>query len=573
MKGKTTVSEIQNKRQRSGGQILVDQLRIHGIEHVFCVPGESFLAVLDALYDSDIEVTVCRQEGGAVMMAEAHGKLTGRPAAAFVTRGPGATNGSAGIHIAHHDSTPLLVFVGQIERGVRERGALQELDYRAAYGPLAKWATEVDDARRLPEVLSRAMYTCQSGRPGPVVISLPEDMLIDVVECTDAVAAKAVPAWPAPDQMQEVEALLDRAQRPLVIVGGTRWDADAVTALADWAQKTDIPVAVSLRRQMLFPVSNPAFVGDLGFGANPELIGHVRQSDLIVLVGGRLSEVPSQNYTLLDIPVPQQQLVHVFPDAQELGRVYSPTVAICATPTAFVKELSQREVGVSASRSEYRRSLRTVWEKWSDTSPITSPGPLQMARVMDHLNETLPADAIICNGAGNYATWVHRFYRFDRFGTQLAPTSGSMGYGLPAAVAAQRLYPDKTVLAFAGDGCFLMHGQEFATAVQYGLPIIVIIVDNGMYGTIRHHQERDYPARVIGTELRNPDFSAYARSFGGHGERVEDTAEFAPALARARQSGLPAIIHCLIDPEAISPAFTLSQVRESAQHAIQNQKE
>lgn len=549
---------------RTGGQILVEQLRIHGVRHVFCVPGESFLAVLDALYDADIEVTVCRQEGGAVMMAEAHGKLTGRPAAAFVTRGPGATNAAAGVHIASHDSTPLLVFVGQIERGVRERGALQELDYRATYGPLAKWATEIEDARRIPEVVSRAVYTSMSGRPGPVVIGLPEDMLVDVVECTDGTPAKQVEAYPAPEQMQEIESLLNGAKRPFVVVGGTRWNQDACNAIATWARENDVPVAVSLRRQMLFPVSNPSFVGDLGFGANPQLVEQVKQADLILLVGSRMSEVPSQGYTLLDIPVPQQKLVHVFPDPAELGKVYSPEVAVCATPVAFVKELAQLKLSGSASRSAYRADLRKIWERWSDTSSISSPGALQMAKVIDHLNETLPSDAILCNGAGNYATWVHRFYRFNQYATQLAPTSGSMGYGVPAAVGAQRLYPDRTVVAFAGDGCFLMHGQEFATAVQYGLPIIVVVVDNGMFGTIRMHQERDYPERVVGTALQNPDFCAYAEAFGGHGERVERTEEFAPALERARKSGKPSIIHCIIDPEAISPAFTLSEVREKA---------
>ena len=551
-------------RPRTGGQVLVDQLRIHGIKHVFCVPGESFLAVLDALYDSDIEVTVCRQEGGAVMMAEAHGKLTGKPAAAFVTRGPGATNAAAGVHIASHDSTPLLVFVGQIERGVRERGALQELDYRSSFGPLAKWATEIEDARRIPETVSRAVYTSLSGRPGPVVIGLPEDMLVDVVECSDGAPATAVEAYPSPDQMQEIASLLENAKRPLIVVGGTRWDQQAVDAIADWARIADVPVAVSLRRQMLFPVSNPAFVGDLGFGANPQLVEQVRQADLILLVGSRMSEVPSQGYTLLNIPVPQQKLVHVFPDPQELGKVYSPEVAVCATPAAFIKELKRLEVPASAARSAYRSELREIWERWSDTSAIVSPGDLQMAQVIDHLNAVLPADAIICNGAGNYATWVHRFYHFDRYETQLAPTSGSMGYGVPAAVGAQRLYPDRTVVAFAGDGCFLMHGQEFATAVQYRLPIVVVVVDNGMFGTIRMHQERDYPERVVGTALQNPDFAAYARAFGGHGERVDRTEEFAPALARARESRLPSIIHCVIDPEAISPAFTLSEVREKA---------
>ncbi|ARU03966.1 thiamine pyrophosphate-binding protein [Comamonas serinivorans] len=548
---------------RTGGQILVDQLRIHGIRHVFCVPGESYLAVLDALHDADLEVTVCRQEGGAMMMAEAHGKLTGQPAACFVTRGPGATNATPGIHIATHDATPVLVFVGQVERGVRERGALQELDYRAAFGHIAKWVTEIDDAGRIPEVVSRAVHTATSGRPGPVLIALPEDMLVERADCADARPVREVAAHPGADQVAEARDLLARAERPLVVLGGSRWDADAVAQFARWAEASNLPVTVSLRRQMLFPTANTAFVGDLGFGPNLQLVEQVKRADLVLLIGSRMSETPSQGYTLLDIPVPQQTLIHVYPDAAEIGRVYAPTLGICATPAAFVQALGE-PLPAAASRTAYAHGLRDIYEAWSSTEGITTPGELQMAQVMDHLNQVLPADAIVCNGAGNYATWVHRFYRFNGYGTQLAPTSGSMGYGVPAAVGAQRVFPDKTVVAFAGDGCFLMNGQEFATAVQYGLPIVVIVVDNGMYGTIRMHQEREYPGRVSATALRNPDFAAYARAFGGHGERVERTEDFAPAFARARASGLPAIVHCVIDPEAISPAFTLTQVRDAA---------
>ncbi|QIL74081.1 thiamine pyrophosphate-binding protein (plasmid) [Diaphorobacter sp. HDW4B] len=552
---------------RTGGQILVDQLRIHGIDHVFCVPGESYLAVLDALHDADVTVTVCRQEGGAMMMAEAHGKLTGRPAACFVTRGPGATNATPGIHIASHDSTPVLVFVGQIERGVRERGALQELDYRAAFGHFAKWVTEIDDARRIPEIISRAVHTALSGRPGPVMIALPEDMLVDKVVCADAQAAQEIPATPSAAQMAKALELLSQAERPLVVLGGTRWSAEAVEDFARWARASNVPVTVSLRRQMLFPTSNESFVGDLGFGPNPALVEQVKQADLILLIGSRMSETPSQGYTLLNIPVPKQKLIHVFPEATELGRVYAPTVGICATPAAFVEALVNQSLPTSESRSTYAELLRSIYEKWSDTQTVVTPGQLQMAKVMDYLNDRLPSDTIVCNGAGNYATWVHRFYHFDGFGTQLAPTSGSMGYGVPAAVGAKRIFPDRTVVAFAGDGCFLMNGQEFATAVQYQLPVIVIVVDNRMYGTIRMHQEREYPGRVSATELRNPDFAAYARAFGGHGERVEKTEEFAPAFERALASGQPSILHCMIDPEVISPAFTLSQVREAAMAA------
>ncbi|ART49556.1 thiamine pyrophosphate-binding protein [Acidovorax carolinensis] len=549
---------------RTGGQILVDQLRIHGIRHVFCVPGESYLAVLDALHDADIEVTICRQEGGAMMMAEAHGKLTGQLAACFVTRGPGATNATPGIHIASHDSTPVLVFVGQIERAVRERGALQELDYRAAFGHMAKWVTEIDDARRIPEIVSRAVHTATSGRPGPVLIALPEDMLVDRVACADAKPVQEVQAHPGVGQMARVRELLAQSERPLVVLGGTRWSAEAVEQFARWAKASDLPVTVSLRRQMLFPTSNSSFVGDLGFGANPQLVEQVKRADLILLLGSRLSETPSQGYTLLNIPVPEQTLIHVFPEAGEIGRVYAPTLGVCATPAAFVEALDKDPLPALEARSVYCRNLRSIYERWSSTDGVVTPGKLQMAQVMDYLNRVLPPDAIVCNGAGNYATWVHRFYRFDRFGTQLAPTSGSMGYGVPAAVGAKRVQPDKTVVAFAGDGCFLMNGQEFATAVQYQLPVIVVVVDNGMYGTIRMHQEREYPGRVSATELRNPDFAAYARAFGGHGERVETTEEFAPAYERALASGLPAILHCVIDSEAISPAFTLTQVREAA---------
>jgi acetolactate synthase-1/2/3 large subunit len=549
---------------RTGGQVLVDQLRLHGVDHVFCVPGESYLAVLDALHDSEIQVTVCRQEGGACMMAEAHGKLTGRPAACFVTRGPGATNAAPGIHIASHDSTPLLVFVGQVERKVRGREALQELDYRAVFGPMAKWVTEIEDADRIPEIISRAMHAATSGRPGPVVISLPEDMLVERTAVADGEIALEVEAHPGPAQIAQLQKLLAAAQRPLVVVGGSRWTAASVNAFAGLARDWNIPVAVSLRRQMLFAVDHPCFIGDLGFGPNPRLVEHVKTADLILLIGSRMSEVPSQGYQLLDIPAPRQTLIHVYPDAGEFGKVYRPQLAINATPVAFVDALRSVKLSASPSRSAFLDSARQAYLAWSDTAPIRTPGRLQMAQVMDYLNDKLPADAILCNGAGNYATWVHRFYRFRQFGSQLAPTSGSMGYGVPAAIGAKRLYPERTVVAFAGDGCFLMNGQEFATAVQYGLPVIVVVVDNGMYGTIRMHQEREYPGRISATQLRNPDFAAYAVTFGGHGERVETTAQFGPAFERALASGKPSILHCLIDPEAISPAFTLTAVREAA---------
>ena len=555
------------KKPRTGGQILVGQLVSHGVKHVFCVPGESFLAVLDALVDVNIEVTVCRQEGGAAMMADAHGKLTGQPGICMVTRGPGASNALAGIHIAKQDSTPVIVFVGQIERGMREREAFQEMDYRAVFGQAAKWATEIDDPARIPEILSRAFHVATSGRPGPVVIALPEDMLVELTTVPDAPHYEAIDSAPSTGQMADLAKRLAQAKAPVAILGGARWNATAVKQFVEFAERFKLPVAVSFRRQMLFPATSPCFIGDVGIGLNPDLLKRIQDADLVLLVGGRMSEMPSQAYTLFDIPVPKQTLVHVHPDSGELGRVYRAAVAINASPIAFASELIALPTPSATPWAAGTASMHQSYLNWSDPVPIKTPGALQMGGVMAYLESKLPADAIMANGAGNFATWLHRFHRFTQFGTQLAPTSGSMGYGLPAAVGAKRIAPDKLVVCFAGDGCFMMHGQEFATAVQYNLPLVVVIVDNGMYGTIRMHQEKHYPGRISATQLKNPDFSAYARAFGGHGERVEKTEEFGPAFERAVASGLPAIIHCLIDPEAITPTTTISKLRAAAQKA------
>jgi acetolactate synthase-1/2/3 large subunit len=550
---------------RLGGHILVDQLIAHGVKHVFCVPGESYLAVLDGLHDARIDVTVCRQEGGAAMMADAHGKLTGEPGICMVTRGPGASNALAGVHIAMQDSTPLILFVGQIERGMREREAFQEMDYRAVFGTQAKWVTEIDQVERIPELVSRAFHVATSGRPGPVVIALPEDMLVETAEVADAPHYEVIDSAPAPAQLAELQTLLESARAPIAILGGARWDADAVQRFGDFATRFNLPVAVSFRRQMLFPADHPCYAGDVGIGLNPALLKRVQDADLVLLVGGRMSEMPSQSYTLFDIPVPRQKLVHVHPDSGELNRVYRATLAINASPIAFTQALADLHPAEGAAGwPQHTEAAHASYLSWSDPAAVKTPGALQMGAVMQTLRETLPADAIMTNGAGNYATWLHRFHRFQRYGTQLAPTSGSMGYGLPAAVGAKRVYPDRTVVCLAGDGCFLMHGQEFATAVQYDLPILVLVIDNRMYGTIRMHQERHYPGRISATELRNPDFAAYARAFGGHGERVESTEEFAPALQRALASGKPAIVHCLIDPEVITPTTTLEKIRDAA---------
>ena len=548
---------------RTGGQILIDQLEIQGVKHVFCVPGESYLAALDAMYDSKLELTICRQEGGAAMMAEAQGKLIGRPGICFVTRGPGATNASPGVHIAAQDSTPMLLFVGQVARAMRGREAFQELDYHAVFGTVAKWVTEIDDAARLPELIARAFHVAMTGRPGPVVIALPEDMLRETAACADAAPVRIHDAVPAAADLDALDAMLAEARRPLVIAGGSRWDEAAVRDLTDVAARYELPVCVSFRRQSLFPATAETYAGDLGVGANPALVGAARDSDLIILLGTRLSEAASQGYSLLDIPRPAQRLVHIHPGAEELGHVYQADLALNVSPRAFLKVMRGRGPRTAPQREEHVAHLREAYLAWSG-KPTAVPGAFNLGEIIAGLSNKLPDDAIITNGAGNYATWINRFYRFRAFGGLVAPTCGSMGYGVPAAIGALRLDPSRPVVAFAGDGCFLMNGQEFATAVQYGLPLIVIVIDNGMYGTIRMHQERDYPERVVGTTLKNPDFAAYAEAFGGRGERVETTEEFWPAFERAVAAKKPAILHCLVDPEALTPTRSLSAIRAAA---------
>lgn len=546
---------------KTGGQLIVDALEANGVDRIYCVPGESYLAVLDALHDSPIKTIVCRQEGGAAMMADCHGKLTGRPGVCFVTRGPGATNASAGVHIAMQDSTPMLLFIGQIAAHVKHREGFQEVDYKRFFGDIAKWVVEIEDPARVPELVTRAFAVATSGRPGPVVISLPEDMLTAMAEAPAALPATPVQTSPGAAEMHGLAELLSKAKRPFVILGGSRWSAEAKAAIERAAESWALPVSVSFRRQMLFDHLHPCYAGDVGIGPNPKLATYIKQADLVLLVGGRFGEMPSSDYTLLKSPYPDQTLVHVHPDASELGRVYRPTIAINATPEAFAAAFAKLKPEGQPVWSGETERLHGHYLDWS-TPPETGPGPVQMGPIMNYLESVLPDDTIFTNGAGNYATWVHRFHRFRRFATQGAPTSGSMGYGTPAAVAAKDLFPDRTVIAFAGDGCFLMNGQEFATAVQYDIPIIVVVVNNGIYGTIRMHQEREYPGRVVATDLKNPDFAALARAYGGHGETVEKTEEFAPAFERARASGKPAIVEVRLDPEAITPVRTLTDIRE-----------
>lgn len=550
-----------NLRSRSGARILVDALKDHGVDICFGVPGESYLAVLDALIDSSIEFVTCRQEGGAAMMAEAVGKLAGKPGICFVTRGPGATNASAGIHVAKQDSSPMILFVGQIDTDFRYREAFQEIDYHAFFGSLTKLVIEIDDAARIPELVARAFRVATQGRPGPVVVALPENMLTAEVKVADAHVSPPAAPHPGEGDMVALGRLLEKAARPVVVVGGSRWSESAVSYLIDAAETLDLPVITSFRRQMLFPAHHRCYGGHLGIGPNPKLLQRIRESDLMILIGGRLGEMPSQSYGLLDIPQPQMPLVHVHQDAEELGKVYQPALAIQSTPETFVSALHRLARQQKAHTAQgWTGALHAEDEAWTET-PEANPGDVQMGEIVTWLRSHLPSDAIVTNGAGNYAGWLHRYYRFGRYGSQLAPTSGSMGYGVPAAIAAKLARKTSTVVAFAGDGCFQMTCQELGTAVQHDAAIIVIVVDNGIYGTIRMHQEREYPERVFGTSVVNPDFAALARAYGAHAETVSVTAEFGPAFERSRSSGKPALIHVKLDPEAISPTTTLSKLR------------
>jgi acetolactate synthase-1/2/3 large subunit len=548
---------------RTGGRILVDQLAIHGADTVFCVPGESYLAVLDALYDTNaIRLVACRQEGGAAMMAEAQGKLTGRPGICMVTRGPGATNASAGLHIARQDSTPLVLFIGQVARETQEREAFQEVDYRRMLGPLAKWVAQIDDARRIPEMVSRALHVATAGRPGPVVLALPEDMLTEEAETADGLRYMPVETWPGAAPMAAFREMLAGAKRPFLLLGGSAWDGEAVARIEDFAAANKLPVGCAFRRQDRFDNAHPCYAGDIGLGVNPKLAERVKGSDLLVALGPRLGEATTGGYTLLDIPTPRQRLVHIHPDPDELGRVYQPALAINATPRAFARAAATLAPIADppwAAMTAAAHEDHLAWRK-----PPPSPGAIQLGEIMLWLDGELPPDAIVANGAGNFATWVHRFHRYRRFGTQLAPTSGSMGYGFPAALAAKLRHPDRVVVCVAGDGDFLMTGQELATAVQQKLGVIVLIVNNNMYGTIRAHQERHYPERVIGTALHNPDFAALARAYGADGAVVERTADFAPVFAKARAASGPFIVELRIDPEALTIRQSLSEIRAQA---------
>ena len=552
---------------RMGGKILADGLKAQGVELIFGVPGESYLALLDGLYDQreTIRFITCRQEGGAANMAEAYGKLTGQPGICVVTRGPGAANASIGLHTAFQDSTPMLLLVGQVGRQMQDREAFQEVNHGIFFSEMSKWSAEIRDPSRIPEYLNHAFHSALSGRPGPVVLSLPEDMLREEAEVEDAPPAIPVQPAPAPEQIKQIREMLLEAESPLMVLGGGGWNHEACRIHTLFADQQDLPVAVSFRCQDRMDNDHRCYVGDLGIGPNPKLHQLVQDSDLLIVVGARMGEMTTGGYRLMGIPVPNQKLVHIHPGADELGRVYRADLPINASVQQFAQALSQLETVPSDRWRERTAKARQSYEAFQQ--PPEAPGNVNFANVVRHLSEVLPADAIITNGAGIYSSWGHRFYRFHEFPSQLGPTSGAMGYGMPAAISAKLVFPEREVVCLAGDGCFMMNGQEMATAVQYGLNLIVLVINNGMLGTIRMHQEKSYPRRVHGTALHNPDFAALARAYGAFGAKVEKTSDFPDLLAEARKAGRPALLEVVVDPEALTPNASLSEIRN---HALKN---
>ena len=548
---------------RTGGKILIDQLVIQGCRTLFTVPGESFLAALDALFDEGaIRTVVCRHEGGAAMMAEATGKLTGAPGVAFVTRAPGATNAVSGVYVAHHDATPMVLLVGLTERAFEGRGAFQEFDVEALFGSLTNWVGVVRAPEHIPEYVARAFHAARSGRPGAAVLGLPEDVLLAASDVADGVPVRPPAPAPSATDMTRLKSKLSAAERPIVLVSGPGWSPDAAASLAAFAEAFDIPVVTAFRRQDHIDNRHAAYAGHAGIGIDAKLVAAIRGADLLLVIGEGLGEVTTGGYTLVSLPKPAQYIAHVHPAAAELGRLYRADLPIVAGTEAFAKALARLKPPPKRRWSRLRRDLRAAYER--TLMPVPTPGSVKLEEIIAALSRELPEDAIVTNGAGNYAGFLHRYFQYKAYPTQLAPTSGSMGYGLPAAIAAKIAHPQRAVVALAGDGCLLMTAQELATAVQYALPIVIIVANNSMYGTIRMHQEINYPGRVVGTTLVNPDFAALARSFGAWGETVEDTDAFVPALHRALAAGLPAVIELKLDGEAIAPARTLSQMRGSA---------
>ncbi|MDX5984971.1 thiamine pyrophosphate-binding protein [Sphingomonas echinoides] len=544
---------------RTGGRILVDQLVAQGCDRIFTVPGESFLAVLDALHDTpEIDLVVCRQEGGVGFMACADGALTGQPGVAFVTRGPGATNASIGVHVAMQDSQPMVLFIGDVDRATKDREAFQEIDFPAMFGPIAKWAAKIDDARRIPEYVARAWNVAMSGRPGPVVLALPEDMLLDEVVAVDRPRIDRVVQAADSLQIAALAGALSAAERPLAIIGGAGWTTAATRDFTLWAERTGLPVAAAFRRQDAIANTSPVWAGNLGYGPNPRLVERIKQADLLLVIGPRLGEATTDGYTLITSDHPGQTLIHVHPDPAELNQTYRADLAICADMTSFADAV----LAIDHPPFDSGAAAHADYLAWS--TPASREGvKLDLGPCVAEMREQLPADSIICNGAGNYSGWWHRYWRYER-NSQLAPTAGAMGYGVPAATAAALRHPDRTVVALAGDGCFLMNGQELATAVAHGANMLVLVIDNGAYGTIRMHQEREFPGRVSGTTLANPDFAALGRAYGCWAETVDTTAEFAPALARAMGQTGVRLLHLKTDVETITAGTTLTAMKKAA---------
>ena len=548
---------------RSGGQVLVDQLINQGVTDAFCVPGESYLAVLDALYlkRNQVSLYVARQDGGAAFMAEAYGKATGKPGICFVTRGPGATNASIGVHTAFQDSTPMILFIGQVGGDMVDREAFQEMDYRRMFGQMSKWVAQIDRAERIPEYVARAFQIACSGRPGPVVLALPEDMLIDSVDVIDAQKVIFPKNRPTVKSIKEVEKLFVKSKKPLVILGGSGWSERACDLVKIFVENNHLPVGCSFRRQDLFDNRHPNYVGDIGIGINPKLAEMVKESDLLLVIGARLGEMTTSGYTLVETPTPKQKLIHIHPGLEELGRVFQGSVLI----NSDIEEAINALASIPAMESNWKDWLTQGHESYlKNIIPQASPGNVDLGQVMVALRDLLPADSVITNGAGNFSGWIHRHWQYSGYRSQVAPTNGAMGYGVPSGVAAKVAFPNKLVVSVSGDGCFLMNGQEIATAIQYNLKIVFIVFDNGMYGTIRMHQERDYPEHVYGTDLKNPDFAALARSYGLYAETINTTEEIRGAFMRCIDQAVASLIHIKVDPEAITTRTTLTAIRENA---------
>ncbi|MCO4892400.1 thiamine pyrophosphate-binding protein [Cupriavidus sp. WGtm5] len=555
-------------RERNGGQILVEQLRIQGVRRVFLVPGESYLPCIDALYDHQDAITpiVCRQESGAGYMAEAHGKLTGEPGVCFVTRGPGATNASIAVHTAFQDSTPMILFVGQVGNDFYEREAFQEIDYRRMFGQMAKWVAQIDRTDRIPEFIARAFAVATSGRPGPVVLALPEDTLWGKATVADMPRYVRSHSAPAPHALASLAAMLEQAERPFLMIGGSGWTPEAMRQMEGFAERFGLPVGLAWRRLECFDNHHPNYAGHVGWGMGEALRTRIRESDLLIAVGTRMGEATTEGYTVVESPLPRQRLVHVYPDPEELGRVFRAEVPIVADVVSFAAAVD----GLRPSREHNRAALveRARHDYLDSQNALPAPGPLNLNQAACLVRERLPEDACITVGAGNYAVFPHTYYRYKGVGTSLAPTVGSMGYGLPAAISAKLEHPERTVVCYAGDGCFQMNLQELGVAMQYRLGIVVLVFNNGIWGTIRAHQEREFPGRTIALGFENPEFAELARAYRGYGEVVASDAEFGPALDRALDfastHSMPALLELRYDPDGIAPGMTLSGIRAAA---------